>query len=83
MKEIETVTIPLPQKDAGYPFVQILGNRLKDIEDAINRIIKEIDAKVFSPSVIKTCAIAGLTALSAARDFLPVLTIKNNKETSK
>lgn len=83
MKAIETITLPPPSKDVGRPFVQMLGNRLKDIEDAINGILKKIDATAFSPSDIKTYAIAGLTALSAARDFLPVLTIKNYKETPK
>ena len=81
MKEIETITIPLPSKDAGYPFVQMLGNRLNDIEKCLNQIIRELGNTVLSPASIKMSAIAGLTALSAARDFLPVLTIKKTKET--
>ena len=83
MKNIETITIPLPSKDAGYPFVHMLGNRLDDIEKALNQIIRELGNTVLSPASIKMSAIAGLTALSAAKDFLPILTIKNNKETSK
>ena len=70
-------------KDEGTPFVHMLGNRLDDIEKALNQIIRELGNTVLSPASIKMSAIAGLTALSAARDFLPVLTIKNNKETSK
>lgn len=71
---------PLP-KDEGTPFVHMLGNRLDDIEKALNQIIRELGNTVLSPASIKMSAIAGLTALSAARDFLPVLTIKNTNET--
>lgn len=83
MKNIETITIPLPSKDAGYPFVKMLGNRLNDIEECLNQIIRELGNTVLSPASIKMSAIAGLTALSAAKDFLPVITIKNTKEPSK
>ena len=82
MKDTDIITIPLPKKDAGYPFVHMLGNRLNDIERCLNQIIRELGNTVLSPASIKMSAIAGLTALSAARDFLPVLTIKNNNDTS-
>ena len=68
-------------KDEGTPFVKMLGNRLDDIEKSLNQIIRELGNTVLSPASIKMSAIAGLTALSAARDFLPVLTIKNTNET--
>ena len=83
MKEIEIITTRPPSKDSGYPFVHMLGNRLNDIEKCLNQIIRELGNTVLSPASIKMSAIAGLTALSAARDFLPVLTIKNNMEASK
>ena len=77
------ITLSPHSKDEGYPFVNMLGNRLNDIEKCLNQIIRELGNTVLSPASIKMSAIAGLTALSAARDFLPVLTIKNPKETSK
>lgn len=82
MKGLKTITMPLPSKNAVDPFVHMLGNRLDDTEKCLNQIIRELGNAVLSPSSIKMSAIAGLTALSAAKDFLPVLTIKNNKETS-
>lgn len=54
----------------------MLENRLTEIEESLNMIIREIDKPSYSPMVIKMSAIAGLTAVSAAKDFLPVLTVR-------
>ena len=58
MKDVETITLPLPTKDAGYPFVQMLGNRLNEIEKVLNQIIRELGNTVLSPASIKMSAIA-------------------------
>ena len=72
---------PMPEKEQptpdGYPLVPMLGNRLTDIENSLRHIINLLGEKALSPADIQTAAVAGLMALSAARDFLPHLTIRN------
>ena len=73
---------PMPKKEQptpdGYPLVQMLANRLTDIENSLNHIVKLVNGKDYLPSDILVAAVAGLMALSAAKDFLPHLAIKGD-----
>ena len=73
---------PMPKKEKPTPdvyrLVPMLANRLTDIENSLNHIIKVLGEKSVSPADIQTAAVAGLMALSAAKDFLPHLAIKGD-----
>lgn len=69
----------MPKQEIGNPpLISLLENRLKDIESAFNAVIEVTKQQSFTTAQFVVAAQAGLMALSAARDFLPYLTIKGN-----
>ena len=69
----------MPKQEIGNPpIISILENRLKDIEAAFNAVIEVTQQQSYSLAQFVVAAKSGLMALSAARDFLPYLTIKSN-----
>ena len=71
----------MPMREIGNPnkpIISILENRFNDIEAAFNAVIEVTQQQSYSLAQFVVAAKSGLMALSAARDFLPYLTIKGN-----
>lgn len=70
--------IPNPPEKPTPPILSMLENRLNEIEAAFNAVIETTEKEVYSLAHFVVAAREGLMALSAVRDFLPYLKIKDN-----
>ena len=68
-----------PKKPTQHPLVMMLANRLNDIDIAFKAIFKIADKGSYTSDEFRLAATAGSFALSAAKEFLPHLTIKDSE----
>ena len=68
-----------PKRQVQHPLILMLANRLNDVDIALKAIFKIADKESYTSDEFRLAATAGSFALSAAKEFLPHLTIKDSE----